>query len=134
MNKLQGFSGFDWNQRFLHVAFEDSETPLVVDEVEFFAYVLAFAINVDPVVGVAVYPDIVGFKHLDVLAEFKMVGIDERASDGDVLYGDFVDDADVDKSVVEFGLGCYGGIVAKLVAIGEGGEPCLATYFFAIDD
>ena len=52
-----------------------------------------------------------------------MVGVDEGTCYGEVFERYFVDDADVDEAVVEFGLRSYGSVVAELVAVGEGGEP-----------
>ncbi len=106
----------------------------MVDEVELGAYVLAFAVDVDPFVDVARHPHFVGFEHLDMLAQLKMVGIDQWPCDGDVLDGYLVDDADVDEAVVEFGLRRHGGVVAELVAVGKGGEPRGASDFLAVDD
>ncbi|MCP6003240.1 hypothetical protein NL386_37415, partial [Klebsiella pneumoniae] len=70
-----------------HVAFHDFDTACVVDEMELVAYVLAFTVDVDPFVDIAGHKDFVGFEHLDMLAELKVVGIDKGAGDGKVLDG-----------------------------------------------
>ena len=131
---LQSVGGFVGDERLLHVAHHHGEGLLIVDEVQLVAYVLAFAVDVDPFVDVAGDKYLVGFEHLDMLAELEVVGIDEGAGDGDVADGDFVDDGDVDEAVVELGLRGDGGVVAELVAVGEGGEPRLALDFLAVDD
>ena len=83
---------------------------------------------------IASYEDFVGLEHFYMLAELEVVGIDKGTRDGYMFDGDFVNDADVYESVVELGLRCHGGVVAELVAVGEGGEPGFAVYLFAVDD
>ena len=94
----------------------------MVDEVEFVAYVLAFTVDIDPFVDIACHKDFVCLEHLDMLAELEMVGIDQRTGDREVLDGNLVNNTDVDKPVVEFGLRSHGRIVAKLVTVGESGQ------------
>ena len=119
--------GFSDDDGFGGVAGEDLQRVVMVDEMEFQTGVFAFAIDVDPFVHVACDYDFVGFEHFDMLAELEVVGIDKGSGYGEMLDRDFVDDADVDESVVEFGFGCDGYVVAKLVAVGKGDEPGFAV-------
>ena len=64
------------------------------------ANVFAFAVNIYPFVDISSQCDFMGFEHFHMLAELEMVGIDERACDGKVFDGYFVNDADVDEAVV----------------------------------
>ena len=93
---------------------------------KFFANIFAFAVDVDPFVDIARDGDFVSLEHFDMLAELEMVGIDEGAGDREVFDGNFVNDADVDEAVVEFCFRSDGGVVAELVAVGEGDEPGVA--------